>query len=214
MNSRPDPVCEIRPASPGQGLDDLLALVSSRTLSLPSGGSLEGYAGDQCCCLVGAVQGTVTVVSYAQSDVLAPGQALALWQCGAFTLHSVGESRCVLLQLRGELPGRVLARRLTDGVALFPKGAPAVREVARSLSVLEEEGAPASGAAASAYAYTMLAHLISGPAAAEDGRESALSALVEAAVGIIQEEFPFLEGLEDQAQRRSHSLVNVRISVV
>ena len=201
MISPLDKAREVRPAPPGQAMEGLLVLTSARMLPLPSGGSWEGYAGDLQCWLVGAVQGTVTVASYAQSDVLAPGQALALWQCGAFTLQSVGDSQCILLQLQGELPGRLLADRLTNGTAFFPRGAVAVREVARSLFVLEDEGAPAGGATASAYAYTMLANLISSPTAPEYGQESSLSTLVEAAVGIIQEEFPFLEGLDELADR-------------
>lgn len=201
MISHPDKAREIRPASPGQPLDGLLALTSARIFPLPSGGAHSGYAGDLQCCLVGAIQGTVTVTSYAQSDVLAPGQALALWQCGEFTLQSVGESQCVLIQLRGELPGRVLEGRLSNGTAFFPKGAAAVREVALSLSVLENENPSVSGVSASAYAYTMLTNLISGPTVAEEGQEGSLSALVEAAVGIIQEEFPFLEGLDELADR-------------
>lgn len=199
----PDPAKarEVRPAPPEAVLEGLLTLPSARVLPLPSGGSHSGYAGDLCCCVVAAVQGTVTVATYARNDVLSPGQALALWQCGDFTVQSVGESVCMLVQLRGELPGRLLTGRLIDSAAFFPRGAAAVREAVLSLAVLEEEGAPVSGMDASAYAYTMLTHLLSGPTAADLGAEEPLSPLVEAAVGIIQAEFPFLEGVDELAQR-------------
>ncbi len=193
---------EVCPAPSDPALDGLLTLSSARILPLPSGGRLGGYAGDLCCCLMAAVRGTLTVATYARTDVLAPGQALALWQCGEFTLQSVGECLCMTAQLQGELPGRLLAGRLNDGAALFPKGAAAVREAVLALSVLEEEHPPVNGTAASAYAYTMLTHLLSGPAVLPDlGTEEPLPSLVEAAVGIIQEEFPFLEGLDELAER-------------
>lgn len=202
MISNPAKAREIRPASHDPALDGLLTLSSARVLTLPSGGSHTGYTGDLCCCVLTPVQGTLTVSSYARSDVLSQGQALALWQCGEFSAQSVGDGVCMLVQLRGELPGRLLAGRLTDGAALFPKGGAAVREAVLSLCVLEDEHPPVSGTAASAYAYTMLTNLIAGPSAAADkAAEAPLSPLVEAAVGIIQEEFPFLEGLDELAER-------------
>lgn len=193
---------EVRPTPPDPALEGLLTLSSARILPLPSGGSHEGYAGDLGCCLIGAAQGTLTVSSYARTDLLSPGQGLALYQCGAFTIQAVGEGVCTLVQLRGELPGRLLANRLTDTAAFFPRGGAAVREAVLSLAVLEDNGAPVSGTAASAQAYTTLTNLISGPSARpEEAAEGALSPLVEAAVGIIQEEFPFLEGLDELAER-------------
>lgn len=202
MISNPAKAREIRPAPPDPALDGLLTLSSARVLTLPSGGSCHGYAGDLCCCVLAAVQGALTVSSYAQSNVLSAGQALALYQCGNFDLQSVGDGVCMLVQLQGDLPGRLLAGRLADGTACFPKGGAAVREAVLALSVLEDEHTPVSGTSASSYAYTMLTNLISGPASTEYARgEEPLSPLVEAAVGIIQEEFPFLEGLDELAER-------------
>lgn len=202
MISNPAKEREVRPAPPDPALDGLLALSSARVLVLPSGGSYNGYTGDLCCCLLAAVQGALTVSSYARSDILSPGQALALYQCGQFSIQSVGEGMCMMVQLQGDLPGRLLAGRLTDGAAFFPRGGAAVREAVLSLSVLEDEHAPVSGTSASSYAYTMLTNLISGPAAGTEPRTTEpLPPLVEAAVGIIQEEFPFLEGLDELAER-------------
>lgn len=193
---------EIRPAPPHPAVEGLLSLSSARLLPLSSGGSFTGYAGDSCCWLIAAHQGTLTASSYARTDVLAPGQALALCQCGEFSIQAVGDSLCLLVQLRGELPGRLLEGRLSDSAALFPKGGAAVREAVLSLSVLEEEHPPVSGTSASAHAYTMLTNLISGPAPDPQAElTGSFSPLVEAAVAIIQEEFPFLEGLDELAQR-------------
>ncbi len=202
MISNPPKAREVRPAPPDPALNGLLTLSSARVLVLPSGGLHRGYAGDLCCCFLAAVQGALTVSSYARSDILSPGQALALYQCGEFDVQSVGEGVGMLVRLQGDLPGRLLGSRLSDGAAFFPRGGGAVREAVLSLFVLEDEHAPVSGTAASSYAYTMLTNLISGPAAGAESRsEEPLSPLVEAAVGIIQEEFPFLEGLDELAER-------------
>ena len=190
------------PTKPDPVLTDLLAVASARVLPLPSGEQYSGYAGDLDCCLLAAARGALAVSAYACSDILSAGQALALYQCGEFTVQSVGDSVCMTIHLRGSLPGRLLADRLSDGTAFFPRGGAAVREAVRSLAVLEEECAPVSGTAASAYAYTMLTNLISGPApSGESAGEEVFPPLVEAAVGIIQEEFPFLEGLDELAER-------------
>lgn len=202
MISDPAKAREIRPTPPDPALEGLLTLSSVRILPLPSGGSFIGYAGDLCCCLVAVTQGAITASSYARNDVLAQGQALALCQCGEFTLQSVGDSVCAMVTLRGELPSRLLNGRLEDAAAFFPKGGGAVREAVLTLSVLEDECPPVSGTSASAYAYTMLTKLISGPFSISQKESDGLfSPLVEAAVGIIQEEFPFLEGLDELAQR-------------
>ena len=202
MITDPAKAREITPASPDPAVEGLLTLASARIRPMPSGGSYTDYAGDLTCCIVAAVRGALTVSTYARNDVLSPGQALALYQCGEFTLQAVGESAYVMVRLRGELPGRLLGGRLEDAAAFFPKGGGAVREAVLSLAVLEEEHAPVRGNSASAYAYTMLANLLSTPQSqGEQPGEGTLSQLVEAAVGIIQEEFPFLEGLDELAQR-------------
>ena len=202
MISESAKIRDTRPSPPDPALIGLLALSSARVLPLPSGGSYNGYAGDLGCCLIAAVQGTLSALTYAQSIVLTPGQALALYQCGEFSVQSVGESVCMLVQLQGELPGRLLSNRLTEGAAFFPRGGAAVREAVLSLAVLEDEHGPVSGTCASAYAYTMLTNLISGPSTLTEPEGGApLPPLVEAAVGIIQEEFPFLEGLDELAER-------------
>ena len=192
---------DIRPAAPDPALAGLLTLASAHVFSLPSGGSRCGYAGDLECCLVGVIQGTLTAGSYAQNMALAPGQAMAFYQCGEFTLGSVGDSQCVMIRLQGELPGRLLSGRLREGTALFPRGGAAVRQTVLSLGILEDERSPVSGTSASAYAYTMLTNLLSSSAPGERGVEGSLPPLVEAAACIIQEEFPFLEGLDELAER-------------
>ena len=95
------------------------------------------------------------------------------------------------------ISGRLLGARLTDGAALFPRGGAAVRETVASLAVLDEEHPPVDGAAASSQAYSLLMKL----STASQEADSGLSPLVEAAIAIIQEDFPYLEGLDELAER-------------
>ena len=193
---------EFCPAAPDPALRELLVLSRVCRLPLLSGESCEGSAGDLCCCLVGVAKGALTLSSYARSEMLSAGQAVALYQCGEFSVQAVGESLCFLIWLEGELPGRLLKDRLAEGAALFPRGGAAVKEAALSLAVLEQEQSPINGTAASAHAYTLLTNLLSSPAPREEKElDGSLTPLVEAAVGIIQEEFPFLEGLDELADR-------------
>lgn len=71
-----------------------------------------------------------------------------------------------------------------------------MRETVAALAVLNEERAPVDGGAASAQAYSLLLKLSS-----SREEESGLSPLVESAIAIIQEEFPYLEGLDELAER-------------
>ena len=192
---------DIRPTPPDDAVRGLLALSAAQVIPLPSGGSRSGYGGDRDCWLIAPVRGTFTVASHTQNSILDPGQALTLYQCGSFSVQSVTDGLYAQVLLQGELPGRLLRGALEDGAALFPRGGPAVREAVTALSVLEDEHPPVSGLFASGCAYTMLMNLLGARATGPGDADSQLSPLVESAVAIIQEEFPFLEGLDELAER-------------
>lgn len=189
---------DIRPAVPDVAVMGLLALPSGQILPLSAGDRLTGFGPTGDYILTAAVQGNLTVSAYEQYALLDPGQAYLLAEPGEYTVQAVSDGLYFLLRLRGELVPRLLADRLTDDGALFQAGAAAVREAALSLAVLEDEQGRVSGEAASSLAYAMLIKLRSLP---RTFRADAASPLVEAAVSIIQEEFPFLEGVEELAER-------------
>ena len=193
--------CRVQPAAPDEALGSLLALADARVLALAAGSSWAGYGGDGEYWFICAVRGSLTVNSHAQYAILDPGQALVLGQCGGFTVDSVDGGQYMLIKLTGELPGRLLGPRLEGGCALFPKSGPAVQKAAMALCVLEEHP-PVGACAASGLAYHMLMELYGAPVAGPgEDTGSRLSPLVEAAIAIIQEEFPFLEGVDELAQR-------------
>lgn len=198
MSPRANEKRDIRPAAPDSAVQGLLSLPLLRILPLSAGDRITGCGQTGDYILSAAVQGNLTVSAYEHYALLDPGQAYLLAEPGEYTLQAVNGGLCFLLQLRGELAPRLLAERLAKGSALFHGGAAAVREAAMSLAVLEDEQGEAPGGAASALAYAMLLKLRALPGAV---RTDAGSPLVEAAVAIIQEEFPFLEGVDELAQR-------------
>ena len=188
---------EIKPAAPESAVRELLMVPAARRLSLRAGHSWEGRGCLEEYQLVAALGGALTVSAYQQYALLDSGQALALLCPGPYAVQAVSDCLCMTVSLQGELPGRLLGPRLTDGAALFPRGAAAVREMVASLAVLDEEHPPVDGAAASAQAYSLLLKLSSASLEADSG----LSPLVESAIAIIQEDFPYLEGLDELAER-------------
>lgn len=187
---------DIRPAAPDATVQGLLALPSARILPMSAGDRFAGYGQTGDYILAAAVQGNLTVSAYQRYALLDPGQAYLLAEPGEYAVQAVSDGLCFLLQLQGELAPRLLDGRLKEDGALFHAGAAAVREAALSLAILEEEQGQAPAAAASALAYAMLLKLRALPRTGNAGPP-----LVEAAVAIIQEEFPFLEGVDELAGR-------------
>ena len=183
---------EIRPTAPDDLVRGLLALPFAQVRPLRTGDSVGGCAREGEFALVAAVKGQLTVTSHQQYALLVPGQALALHAAGSYTVQAVSDCLCMTVLLRGELAGRLLSPLMAEGVALFPSGAGAVREAVLALSVLEGR--------ASSYAYSLLMKLRSGPVR-EAGEVSSVSHLVEGALAIIQEDFPYLEGVDELANR-------------
>ena len=198
MSPRANEKRDIRPATPAPAVQSLLALPSARFLPLSAGDRITGYGQTGDYILPAAVRGNLTVSAYDHYALLDPGQAYLLAEPGEYTVQAVSDGLCFLLQLQGEQVPRLLAERLSKGNTLFHGGAAAVREAAMALAVWEDEQGEVPGETASSLAYSMLLKLQALPAAL---RVEAGSPLVEAAVAIIQEEFPFLEGVDELAER-------------
>ena len=201
---------EIRPSAPDDIVRGLLALPLAQSQPLDAGSLLSGYTKSGSCALAAAIQGNLTVASHQQYTLLEAGQAFLLWEEGPYTIQAVSDCLCMTVGLQGELPQRLFPGGETAGAVLLPRGAAAVREAVLALRVLDEEHPPVSAAAASAHAYSMLMKLRALPAQPE----SQFSPLVESAIAIIQEEFPFLEGLDELAQRLGVSKAHLSRSFV
>lgn len=189
---------DIRPAAPDDLVQGLLALTAAQVLPLSAGDRIGGFGQTGEYILAAAARGNLTVSAYERYALLDPGQAYLLAEPGEYEIQTVSDGLYFLLRLQGELTPRLLGDCLTSGGGLFHNGAAAVREAVMALAVLEDEQGQASGGTASALAYDLLLKLRALPRRV---RTDAGSPLVEAAVAIIQEEFPFLEGVDELAER-------------
>lgn len=193
---------DIQPTAPDETVRGLLALTYAQILPLAAGSRSAGYGETGDYILAAAVQGSLTVSAHSRYALLDAGQVILLESPGEYAVQAVSDGVCMLTRLRGELLPRLLGERLNNGSAIFLAGAGAVRAAVVSLAVLEEESGSADGVEASALAYTLLLKLRGLPLkGADSGKKPTASPLVERALAIIQEEFPFLEGVEELAQR-------------
>ena len=199
MPSRQNQPQEIRPAIPDDLTRGLLTLVSAQICPLTTGDSVGGCAREGEYAVIGAAGGKVTVTAHNQYALLTAGQAIVLEATGSYTLQAVSDCTVMTVLLRGELAERLFRERLTEGAAHFAGGGGVVRETALALAVMDSEHPPVNGALASAYGYALLMRLRALPEK-EPGKK-AVSSLVEGAIAIIQEDFPYLEGLDDLADR-------------
>lgn len=188
---------DIQPAAPDHVVRGLLALPLARILPLTAGCRSGSYGKTGDYILAAAVHGSLTVSAYNKYALLDPGQAFLLESPGDYSIQAVSDSLCMTVLLQGELVPKLLEDRLSEGSALFA-GAAAVRETVLSLAVLEDEQEQAPGTAASSLAYSLLLRLRESPR--QTGANLG-SPLVEGALAIIQEELPYLEGVEELAQR-------------
>ncbi|MCI8650653.1 MAG: helix-turn-helix transcriptional regulator [Anaerotruncus sp.] len=196
MRTHQNETYEIKPAAPDAAIHAVLSIRFVQSLPLTAGTRWAGEAKADSYTLIAAVRGNLTVSAYERYTHLATGQVLVLCQDGPYTIQAVSDCLCMSVCLEGELPARLLA---LDGTVLSGS-APAVREAVLALAVLEQEHPPVDGALASSYAYTMLVKLHHARSC-QQPRDARVSPLVESAIAIIQEEFPFLEGLDELSER-------------
>jgi AraC-like DNA-binding protein len=200
MPVRQNEIHAIRPAAPDGTVGGLLVLPFSQVLPLSQGDCQEAYAKSGQYAMIAAVRGNISIATNGKYVVLQPGQLLVLHSPGPFTIQAVSDCLGMQVLLQGELADRLLQDLLEEDSVLFPHSASAVRETVMTLSVLEDEHAPVSGDVASAYAYSLLIKLREDYQHQQQDVEH-LPPLVESAIAIIQEEFPFLEGLDELAER-------------
>jgi AraC-like DNA-binding protein len=199
MPVRQNEIHTIKPAAPDEIVGGLLVLPFSQVLPLSAGDSQEGYGKSGQYVMIASVRGNLSVATHGKYVVLQPGQVLALHEPGAYTVQAVADCLCMEVKMQGELVDRLLLDLMDDDSVTFSRSASAVRETVMTLSVLEDEHPPVSGDTASAYAYSLLVKLRDDLLRQQE--EDHLPPLVESAIAIIQEEFPFLEGLDELAER-------------
>lgn len=184
----------IRPAAPDPLLAGLLALTEAR--QFPLGGVYEAGLPDGSKELIAGVCGAPVLRFHAETTEIPAGGFALLSQSGSYQLTAAGDCQCAILRLTGTIPDQLFS--LEEGCAIYPQGSAAVRETVTALSVLNQEGAGVDAPTASAHAYSLLMKILR---LHDAGMPGHYSMLVEAAMGIIDEEFAYLEGLDDLSER-------------
>lgn len=187
----------IRPASPAPSLEGVLSLLFAHQSPVSPSDPFESVLPEGCTDLVAPLDGKLELITPNQRVALAAGATALLSKPCPYTLYAGGSgATAAILRLSGGLAAQLLAP--SGPCELYPQGAAAVREAVNALSVLEREGGTVDAFTASAHCYTLLMKLCRMQSAGAPGR---YSLLIEAAVGIIDEEFAYLDGLDALAER-------------
>lgn len=185
----------VTPKAPDEFISGLLALDGAWELTP---GPLERWpmeCPEGTVNLFGLRLGKAELRSGTVSGALQGGDGVLFQGRGPVLLAAEVRSECGLLRLRGEAAEQLLAGM---PVCRFPGSGQAVWEAVQQVFALAGEDRSVSAGTASALAYQLLMSLHemkSAPARAEH------SPLVEAALGLIENEFVFLTGIEDLAGR-------------
>ena len=162
-----------------------------------SDGDLDTYPEQEgCWYLVGLEGGAGRLTSETGCVYLESGQALAVSAKSPLDVLYQGEGRLWVLCLRGTAAGSILRRSEELGGSVYPGGAAVLAEV---IAGRHAEGG-VSPQAGSAAAYQLLMRLY-GTGARAVKKEKQLPQVVETALKVLQQDFAFLDGIGDLADR-------------
>lgn len=183
--------------APDGFLSGLLSIAFAARFSR-SDGSLDTFPEQQGCWYLTAVsRGSARLTCETASIFLAPGQAIAVSGESPLDVLFQGEGELLTLCIKGSVAGAFLRRGESAEGSVYPGGGEILSEALDAL-VQEPEGVPPE--AASAIVYQMLTRLYAiGTQAVK--KEKQLPQVVEAALKVLQQEFAFLDGIGDLAQR-------------
>lgn len=163
-------------------------------------GALDTFPEQEGCWYLIGVRGSARLTCDMGCVLLTDGQAAAVSGESPLDVLFQGEGRLWLLCLKGSLAGTFLRREQRQRALIYPEGCAIVEE---ALSCLSREEAGEGGVApetASAAAYRVLTEFYAAATTAEQQTEK-LPQVVEAALKILQQDFAFLDGIGDLAQR-------------
>ena len=147
--------------------------------------------------LAGLTGGPARLTCEKGSFLLEDCQAVALPAENPLDFLFQGEGTLAVLCLEGSIPGQLLRRSQESGGWVYSGGAAAVEEALEMLSA-RSDGIPPQDA--SAAAYRLLTRLY-GTGTMAQKREDRLPQVVEIALKVLQQDFAFLDGVGDLAQR-------------
>ncbi len=192
-----EPVC-IEPEAPDRVIAGLLALHVAQRRQLSKGEVLPLQDRPDDWRLVAVESGELLAATESSAWTLGPMQAAAIPGPEGFSLLARQNCAFTMLLLSGKAADALLRGTADRGGLFFPAGGSAVDAVYRSLTVLWEQSGTVSAEAASGAAYELLLRLYRTGASQES---APVPRLVRDAMALMQEEFAFLEGIGDLADR-------------
>ena len=147
--------------------------------------------------LAGLTGGPGRVTCEKGSFLLESGQALALTAENPLDILFQNDGELRVLCLGGTLPGQILRHSESLGGWLYPQGAEVIQEAIDTLSEVSDGVAPQ---AASSAAYRVLTTLY-GTGIMARKQDYQLPQVVEIALKVLQQDFAFLDGVGDLAER-------------
>lgn len=196
MAGRPIDNRSISLRAPDEFISGLLCIAAAGSFDRTAG-ALDTFPEQSGCWhLIGADGGSARLTYGDGCLLLESGQALAVsGECTVDVLFRT-EGRLLVLCLEGRTAEELLRRSEALGGSVYPEGAKILREAIDALA----EAEPVEAAAGSAIAYTALTRLYgTGTMAAKEKKE--LPQVVEAALRILQQDFAFLDGVGELADR-------------
>lgn len=169
--------------------------------SIKNDGDLDTYLEQEATWyLVGIPQGSARITCGSGCVLLQEGHALAVSAESPMDILFHGAGRLLVFCLKGSLSGNVFRESEKLGGSIYPNGAYALETAFAKLSQEQQLSGSISAAFGAAVAFdTMMALYGTGSKAVAE--EKQLPQVVEAALKILQQDFAFLEGIGDLAQR-------------
>lgn len=153
-----------------------------------------------CWYLVSIQGGSGRLTCESGCVLLESGQAAAVSGEGPLDILFQGEGQLRLLCLKGKLAGAFLRREEAQGVSVYPGGDAILTDVLEQLAAEEARAGIVSAEFGSSMAYQTLTRFYSAAVMAVKNKEK-LPQVVETALKILQQDFAFLDGIGDLAQR-------------
>ena len=189
----------IRLRAPDDFLSGLLCIVFASSAPRFEG-DLDTYPAQEACWyLVGITGGSARITCEKGCLFLESGQLLAVSGESPLDVLFHGSGELSILCLKGKLAGMLLRQSEALGGSLYPDGSLALQQTFLQLKQEETTGG-ISAPYASSEAYQLLMALY-GTGSMAVKNEKQLPQVVEAALKILQQDFAFLDGIGDLADR-------------
>ena len=189
----------IRLRAPDAFLSGLLSMPFAASADR-SDGDLDTYPAQEGCWYLVAVETGSARITCGQGCLyLESGQAMAICAESPMDILFHEKGTLTVICMKGQLCGAILRQSESLGGSLYPNGAELLSQAVSRLKQEDQDGG-VSGQTASSAAYQLLMQLYGTGSMAVRNKKQ-LPQVVEAALKLLQQDFAFLDGIGDLADR-------------